>query len=40
MLVLRQIEAWSRPRGIQVIMAATLKSAPSIEGIDTYWTGG
>lgn len=40
MTVLRQIEAWSRPRGIQVIIAATLKSAPNIEGIDTYWTGG
>lgn len=39
MTVLRHIEGWSRPRGIQVIIAATLKGAPNIEGIDSVWMG-
>lgn len=39
MTVLRHIEGWSRPRGIQVIMAATLKGPPNIDGIDSCWMG-
>jgi len=39
MTVLRHIESWSRPRGIQVIIAATLKQPPNIEGIDSVWMG-
>lgn len=37
--VLRQIDSWARPRGIQVIIAATLKSEPNINSIATYWMG-
>jgi hypothetical protein len=37
--VLRKIDSWARPRGVQVIISATLKAAPNIDFLTTHWMG-